>query len=139
LIESQYIASEINLSGQWGNVFLYEDTPGLLFPVQDGWTTSITLTVSRLEIGLLDATGQNALRSTSVSFYCQSSDIAGNKTPDANCDSDENYTDHTGLTTFYTGPGIYLIEIFKSGRGYTSYYDIQISTGEERRLIINVP
>lgn len=138
------------LSGWWGNTTIYIPVvryQGILFSVQQGWTTSVTLTISRLEIGVLDSSGTNALPDISVKLFCQGQDVAGKIVPDPKCEGGpginniEN-TDSTGVATFFVGPGTYFIEVedYPAGTLYgekTYLYDIQVLAGETKRTIIN--
>jgi hypothetical protein len=139
-----------NLSGRWGNDVVYENgNPdyGIIFPVIDGWTTRITIIISRLEIGVLDSTGTKALTDKYVILFCQSKDIAGKPIPDVTCPGEEygifHNTEPAGTAVFFVGPGTYYIEVENASNGadYNQkyYYDISISAGEQKRQIINYP
>ncbi len=73
-----------DLQGWWGNTFV-GDAIGFVFPVQDGCTTQITLSFSKLEVGILDSSGTKALEGMDVNALCVSKDVAGKFAPDTRC------------------------------------------------------
>jgi hypothetical protein len=132
------------LSGLWGNTTI-EPYYGLVFPTIEGQTTKISIQLSRLQVGILDSNGTKARTDVYVVLNCQGYDVANNVISDPNC-SDVGYgsyskPDATGIATFYTGPGKYYISYFlQGGLSDKKYlYDIEVSSGEEKRVIVNYP
>jgi hypothetical protein len=137
-------AWHLHLSGRWGNAFV-SGYPGLAFPVRDGFTTRVTLTIGRLQVGVLNEAGDSAIPGAFVTLYCSREDIGGGIIPDPTCEGDEwgwnEAADPTGIATFYLGPGEYHIRVSgRGGHGEDKYlYHIRIAAGEDDRIDVNYP
>jgi len=144
LVQSHTFGDSI-ISGKWGNdAFQYQ---GVVFAVRDGWTTVVNITISKLEIGVLDPTNTFVPSNMAANLHCQGRDLAGQVISDLDCDgiasrNDDGawkWLDTTGIALFWTGPGTYFVGVFGYDHGTKYHYDIEISAGEEKRLIFNYP
>jgi len=132
-----------NIRGFWGNAMIGPyDKHGLIFHVDDGYTTRVTILIGRLEIGVLDPAKNVALVNQYVWIACQSADIAGNIITDTNCDNEHGVdvsveeTDATGIATFFVAGGRYII-CSEEHLEENCTYDIVLSPGEDKRVTIN--
>jgi hypothetical protein len=109
----------------------------IVFPIEAGKTTEITVELSILEIGLISTNG-DALKNKLIYVHCQGKDIAGNIIPSDRCKWNEQ-TDIAGLATFYLGSGTYFIRVYNFPKNDVYFYDISLDVGETRREIFNIP
>ena len=135
----------LGIAGKWGNTrvnigYGYYN-PGFVFPISNGFTTRITLEMAKLEVGVLNSNGSEALAGMSVNLYCQSRDIAGNRISDSNCaDHYSERTDARGIATFYAVPGEYFVNAYQLWLDEGKLvYDIELSAGEEKQVLVNYP
>lgn len=128
------------LMGAWGIQASSSNgypTEMIIFPVEAGKTTEITVNLSVLEIGLISSNG-DALKDKLINLYCQGKDIAGKIVPSDRCQWFEK-TDITGLATFYLGAGTYYISVYNFPDNDVYFYNITLGVGETRREIYTIP
>jgi hypothetical protein len=139
-----------SIGGSWGTTIGMKPSGErqqlVVFSINSGQTTTIELPLAILEIGLLSKSGE-ALREKYIKVYCQGNDVSGKKAPaelETGCYYIYGHTDATGLVRFVLGAGTYVIYVsddYPQGEIPQEIYeyDVNLSTNEVERIIINVP
>ena len=133
--------------GNWGNARIgsanSQGRYGLVLPVHEGMTTRVTLTIGKLEVGVTNLDGSQALKGMYVTVHCQGNDVAGNIIVDPNCENagdfgDFRRTDSTGVAVFYLAAGTYAIEVNDGSYpyNYTWIKNVSISASEDKQTIV---
>ncbi len=133
-------SGKISLAGKWGNGILQNgklEYPALILHVDQGCVTKAVLIGGKLEVGLIDTKNSKAIINILIYLQCQAKDIAGNPVADPVCLEQYQKIRPNGLATFFLAPGEYFIHY--GSLPYKYEYNIQISPGETKRLIIDQP
>lgn len=102
------------LFGRWDNEVVYQDGKpyhGIVFPIENRWTTRITIIFGELAVGIVDLEG-NAKDSGTVELSCITEDFSGNVIEDEFCGSTTVTSEAVrgnGTAVFYPGPGRYRV------------------------------
>jgi len=129
----------IGIHGYWGNALVANRWPAYVFPVEFGWITKVNFTISKLEVGLLDKAGTNALPGMKINLFSQTQDIAGKRISHNISPLTTSIVDPTGIATFYIGHGTYFISIYGFPASDKFVYDITVKAGEVKRITTNFP
>ena len=129
-----------HLRGTWGISGLVFGNERQLVPftVMSGKITKVTISLAKLEIGVLSP-GGHAVFGELVQVYCQGQDVAGNPVglEKSGCDNIYHKTNTTGIATFYLGAGTYIVEVMMFDP-HTVHNNIVVGPGEHKTIIINV-
>jgi len=132
------------MAGPWGILVPTEDAghkvETVVFPVSAGKLTDVTISLARLEIGVTREA--EAVRKEWIWFYCQGTDVAGEKIPDIVRCYDYGHgepTDARGVATFNLAESVYMIEIDLGWNEVYHWYDVSVKAGETRQEILELP
>lgn len=107
--------------------------------VESGKAVVVTISLARLDVGVLSLDGKSAISGRGVCVYPQSADIAGNPIPMDGFGNEFIQSTAAGISVWYLGAGTYTAKCYDSSIKDFSYkYDIKITAGAKTEITFKI-